>query len=91
MLADASRDHVRRLSADSQNFIVPSRPLRLNAPIKLHWLGAVRLTRLGSGTLILSAFIAAAAFNTGTNLLYIIFSTLMSVAVLSFVYGAINL
>lgn len=52
--------------------------------------GSIRLTAVGLGVLMITLLIVAAAFNTGTNLLYVIVSTLLSFCFVSIVYGGIN-
>jgi uncharacterized protein (DUF58 family) len=50
-----------------------------------------RLTSVGLGVVMITLMIIAAAFNTGTNLLYMIVATLLSFCTVSLIYGRMNI
>lgn len=52
---------------------------------------ATRLTGVGAGSLLLIVLIAAAAVNTGTNLLYLMLSSLLSLWVITIMIQGVNL
>lgn len=82
---------VRTLDAGNQKLSARPRWARRLA-LRARWFFfGIRPTSAGLGALGLTVLIGLAAFNTGTNLLYVMLATLLACGSLSLLYGRINL